>query len=193
MVTTSNQVLVNMADFGDDLEIEGDVLAAKRSNEDDDTSGGESDGTSGTSASTESDADVLPEKRRRRGAHRKPRPPSKNNPPALVQLSLALQSELKKLQQGATRGTGVPKVEGDKVCKASNKATSLLQPGGRIVHVAATFTSHATGRSGQHVFEIFAMDADDNCKDENVEHEASGGQAHQGGRKLADFQWPGVG
>ena len=43
MVTTSNHVLVNMADFGDDLEIEGDVLAAKRSHEDDDTSGGESD------------------------------------------------------------------------------------------------------------------------------------------------------
>ena len=44
MVTTSNHVLVNMADFGD-LEIEGDMLAAKRSHEDDDTSGGESDGT----------------------------------------------------------------------------------------------------------------------------------------------------
>ena len=45
MVTTSNHVLVNMVDFADDLEIEGDVLAAKRSHEDDDTSGGESDGT----------------------------------------------------------------------------------------------------------------------------------------------------
>ena len=50
----------------DDLEIEGDVLAAKRSHADDDRSGVESDATYGTSASTERDADVLPEKRRRR-------------------------------------------------------------------------------------------------------------------------------
>ena len=90
MVTTSNHVLVNMADFGDDLEIEGDVLAARRSHEDDDTSGGESGETSGTSASTESDADVVPEKRGCRGAYHKPRPPRKNNPPAFIQLSLAL-------------------------------------------------------------------------------------------------------
>ena len=40
MVTTSSHVLANMAEFGDDLEIEGYVLAAKRSHEDDDTSGG---------------------------------------------------------------------------------------------------------------------------------------------------------
>ena len=53
IVTLSKHVLVNMANFGDDLEIEGDILAVKRSHDDDDTSGGASDGTSGTSASTE--------------------------------------------------------------------------------------------------------------------------------------------
>ena len=37
MVTTSNHVLVNMADFVDDHQIEGDVLSAKRSHEEDDT------------------------------------------------------------------------------------------------------------------------------------------------------------
>ena len=68
-----------------DPEIEEDVLPAKGSHEDDDTSGGESDGTSGTPASTESDADVVPEKRRR-GAYHKPRPPRKNNPPAFILL-----------------------------------------------------------------------------------------------------------
>ena len=62
-----------MADIGNDLEIEGDVFAAKRPHEDDDTSCGENDGTSGTSASTESGADVVPEKRRRRVAHHTPR------------------------------------------------------------------------------------------------------------------------
>ena len=55
MVAKSNHVLVNMADFGEDLEIEEDVLLAKRSSEDDETPGGESDGTSGTWASTEND------------------------------------------------------------------------------------------------------------------------------------------
>ena len=53
MVTTSNRVFVNTADFGEDLEVERDVLAAKRSHQDDDNTGGESDGTSGTSVSTE--------------------------------------------------------------------------------------------------------------------------------------------
>ena len=89
-------VLVNMADFGDDLEIGGDVLAAKRSHEDDDTS---VDGTSGTSASTESDAEAVLEKRRRRGRHQKPRRPPRNNdnPLPFIQLSLSLQSELRRL------------------------------------------------------------------------------------------------
>ena len=66
------------------------------------TSDAESDGTSGISASTESDADVLHEKRRRREAHHKPRPPRKINRTAFIQLSQALQSELKNLQQVAT-------------------------------------------------------------------------------------------
>ena len=61
-VTTSNHVMVNMADFLDGLGI-GNVLAVKRSHEDDDTSGDDGHGTSGTKASTEIDADVVREKR----------------------------------------------------------------------------------------------------------------------------------
>ena len=38
MVTTSDHVLMNMAGFGDDREIDGDVLFAKRSHDDDNTS-----------------------------------------------------------------------------------------------------------------------------------------------------------
>ena len=38
MVTTSDHVLVKMTGFGDDREVEGDVLVAKRSHDDDDTS-----------------------------------------------------------------------------------------------------------------------------------------------------------
>ena len=87
------------------------MLAVKRCHEDDDKSRGESDGTSGTSASTESDADVVPDKRRRRGGYHYPRLPRKNNPPAFIQLSPALQSECKKLQQVATRGSGLSNAE----------------------------------------------------------------------------------
>ena len=74
-----------------------------------------------------------------------------------------MQSELKKLQQVATRGSGVSKSEWDTVCKTANKAMSLLQPGSRTFDEAARFTSLATGRRRQHVFEIFAVDTDDNC------------------------------
>ena len=146
MVTTSNLVLVNMADFGDDFEIEGDVLAAKRSHVDDYTFAGESDGPSGTLASTEGDADVMSKKRKRRGAYHQHRPPKKKNPLAFIQLSLTLQSESKKLQLLATRGFGVSKTEWDRVCKAAIKAISLLQLGSRASDVAATLTSHVTGK-----------------------------------------------
>ena len=71
-----------------------------------------------------------------------------------------------------TRGSGVPQAERDKLCKSANTAISLLQLG-KTSDVAATFTSHATGWSGQHVFEIFAKDAGDKCKHEKVENEAS--------------------
>ena len=64
-----------------------------------------------------------------------------------------------------TRGSGVPQAERDKLCKSANTAISLLQLG-KTSDVAATFTSHATGWSGQHVFEIFAKDAGDKCKHE---------------------------
>ena len=47
--------------------------------------------------------------------------------------------------------------------KCSNKAISSA--------VAATFTSHATSKRGQHVFGIFALDVDDSCK--HVENGAS--------------------
>ena len=77
-----------------------------------------------------------------------------------------LQSVLKELQQVATRGSGVSKSEGDKVYRAENKATSLLQPGSSTSDVAATFTSHATGRTGEKGYAIFAKDADENCKNE---------------------------
>ena len=88
-----------------------------------------------------------------------------------------------KLQQMATRGSGVSGAEWDIACKAANKALSLLQPGSRTSIVAATFTSHATGKNGQHVFEIFEMDADDNCK-----HEKCGKKGRQVKMKIAQMK-----
>ena len=60
-----------------------------------------------------------------------------------------------------------------KVSKAANTAISLLHTGSRTSDVAATFTSHAPRRRRQRVFELFAMDAVDSCKN-RMEHEASG-------------------
>ena len=118
MVTTSNHVLLNMADFGDDHEIDGSV-AGKRSHDDDNGR------TSGTSAPSECDADAVPVKSRRGGAFHKSRPPRKNNPLAFIQQSRAL-SEMKKLQQVSTRESCLSKAVWEKVCKAANKAISLI-------------------------------------------------------------------
>ena len=118
-------------------------------------------GTCGTQASTESVAESTPEKRRRPGAHHKPRPPRSNNPRAFIQVSPALQSELRKLEHVDLRGAGVSIAEWHKVCEAAKKAISLLQPGSRTTDVAAMFTSFATGERGQHGVDIFAMDSDD--------------------------------
>ena len=87
------------------------MLAAKRSFEDEDMSGGTERWEH--RHPTESDAEAKPEKRRRSGAYRKPRPPRHAIPPAFIQLSPALQSELRKLQPVATRGTAVSKAEWD--------------------------------------------------------------------------------
>ena len=65
--------------------------------------GTESDMTEGTEE-TITDPEEVPAKRSRRGAPRKPRVPRKKPPPAYIQLSPALQSELRKLQHAAARG-----------------------------------------------------------------------------------------
>ena len=126
VVTASNHALVNMADCEDDLVIGRDVLAPKRSREDDNTFGGESGVTSGTSPSTEIDAEVVPGKTRRRRASHKTKPP-KQNPLPFNQLSLALKSELRKLQHVAARRAVVSKNKKKMVCDAANKAIPLLQ------------------------------------------------------------------
>ena len=60
---------------------------------------------------TITDPEEVPAKRSRRGAPRKPRVPRKKPPPAYIQLSPALQSELRKLQHAAARGSSASAAE----------------------------------------------------------------------------------
>ena len=96
LVTTSNHILVNLADFEGVDEPDYDVWTSKRSRDSEET-GTESDMTEGTEGTT-TDPKKVPAKRSRRGVPRKPRIPRKKPPAAYIQLSPALQSELRKLQ-----------------------------------------------------------------------------------------------
>ena len=102
LVTSSNHILVNFADFECMDEPDYDVWTSKRGRDSEET-GTESDMTEGTEE-TITDPEEVPAKRSRRGAPRKPRVPRKKPPPAYIQLSPALQSELRKLQHAAARG-----------------------------------------------------------------------------------------
>ena len=142
------------------------MWAAKRSFDDD--SSGSSQGASDASTSTDGDVLPVPEMRRLREAHNKPRPARKKTPCEFVELGPALQSLLRKLQHVATRGAGLLKSE------AANKAIFLLQPDYKSENatgVAATFPSHATSKS-QRVVDIFAMNAE-NGDDDKLDGETS--------------------
>ena len=102
-VTSSNHILVNLADFECMDELDYDVWTSKRGRDSEETST-ESDMTEGTEERI-TDPEEVPAKRSRRGAPRKPRVPRKKPPPAYTQLSPALQSELRKLQHAAARGS----------------------------------------------------------------------------------------
>ena len=126
LVTTSNHILVNRADFECMDEPDYDVWTSKRGRDSEET-GTESDMTEGTEE-TITDPEEVPAKRSRRGAPRKPRVPRKNPPPAYNQLSPALQSELRKLQHAAARGSSASAAEWARVSRAADKALTLLLP-----------------------------------------------------------------
>ena len=109
LVTTSNHILVNLADFEGMDEPDEDVWTSKRGRDSEET-GTESDMTEGTEERT-TDPEEVPAKRSRRGVPRKPRVPRNKPPPAYIQLSLALQSELRKLQHAAARGSSASAAE----------------------------------------------------------------------------------
>ena len=125
-VTTSNHILVNLADFAG-MEEPGShvwVWTSKRGRDSEET-GTESEMTEGTEE-TVTDPQKVPAKRTRRGVPRKPRVPRKKPPPAYIRLSPALQSELRKLQHAAARGSSASAAERAKVSRAADKALALL-------------------------------------------------------------------
>ena len=87
--------------------------------------GTESDMTEGTEE-TITDPEEVPAKRSRRGAPRKPRVPRKKPPPAYIQLSPALQSEVRKVQHAAARGSSASAAEWARVSRAADNALALL-------------------------------------------------------------------
>ena len=89
------------------------MWTSKRGRESEET-GTESELTDGTEE-TITDPEEAPAKRTRRGVPRKPRAPKKRPPPAYIQLSPALQSELRKLQHAAARGSSASAAEWAKV------------------------------------------------------------------------------
>ena len=144
LVTTSNHILVNLADFEGTDEPDYDVWSSKRGRDSEET-GTESDMTKGTEE-TIVDPEEVPAKRSRRGAPRKPRVPRKKPPPASFQLSPALQSELRKLQHAAARGSSGSAAEWARVSRAADKALALLLPdtGPRSMEISTIYTCQDT-------------------------------------------------
>ena len=120
LVTTSNHILVNLADFEGMDEPDYDVRGR-----DSEETGTESDMTEGTEE-TITEPEEVPAKRSRSGVPSKPRVPRKKPPPAYIQLSPALQSELRKLQHAGAGGSSASAAEWAKVSKAADKDLALL-------------------------------------------------------------------
>ena len=144
-MTTSNHILVILGDFEGVDEPDYDVWTSKRGRGSEET-GTESDMTEGTEE-TMTDPEEVPAKRSRRGAPRKPRVPRKKPPPAYIQLSPALQSELRKLQHAAARGSSASAAEWAKVSRAADKALALLLPdkGPRSMEISTVYNCQDTG------------------------------------------------
>ena len=144
LVTSSNHILVNLADFEGVDEPDYDVWTSNRGRDSEET-GTESDMTEGTEE-TITDPEEVPAKRSRRGVPRNPRVPRMKPPPAYKQLSPALQSELRKLQHAAARGSSASAAEWAKFSGAADKALALLLPhkGPRSMEISTVYTCQDT-------------------------------------------------
>ena len=123
---------------------------------------------------TLTDPEEVPAKRTRRGVPRKPRVPRKKPPPAYIQLSPALQSELRKLQHAAARGSSASAAEWAKVSRAADEALALLLPdkGPRSMEISTVYT---------------CQDTEFECETET--EQCGGDQTHQCDRAEETEQW----
>ena len=144
LVTTSNHLLVNLADFEGMDEPDYDVWTSKRGRDSEETVT-VSDMTEGTEEKI-TDPEEVPAKRLRRGVPRKPRVPRKKPPPAYIQLSPVLQSELRKLQHAAARGSSASAAEWARVSKAADTSLALLlfDTGPRSMVISTVYTCQDT-------------------------------------------------
>ena len=149
LVTSSNHIHIYLADFEGMEEADYDVWTSKRGRDSEET-GTESEMTEG-SEETITDPEEVPAKRSRRGAPRKPRVPRKKPPQAYIQLSPALQSELRKLQRAAARGSSATAAEWAKSSRAADKALALLLPdkGPRSMEISEVYTCQEGDRDDQ--------------------------------------------
>ena len=138
LVTTSNHILVNLADSAGMEVPDYDMWTSKRGRESEET-GTESEVTEGTEE-TITDPEEAPCKAYKKRSAKKTEG-AKRPPPANVQLSPALQSELRKLQHAVARGSSASAAEWAKVSKAADKALALLLPdkGPRPMEVSTVY------------------------------------------------------
>ena len=75
------------------------------------------------------------------------RVPRKKPPPAYIQLSSALQSELRKLQHAAARGSSASAAECARVSRAADKARALLllDKGPRSIEISTVYKCQNIG------------------------------------------------
>ena len=162
-VTTSNHILVNLADFTGMEEPDYDVWTSKRGRDSEETGTG-SEMTEGTDE-TVTDPEEVPAKRTRRGVPVKPSVPRKQQPPAYIQLSPALQSELRELQRAAARGSSASAAEWARVSRAADKALALLLPdkGPRSMEMSTVYTCQDTKNECETETEQCGVDETQQC------------------------------
>ena len=163
LVTTSNHIFVNLADFAGMEEPDYVVWTSKRGRDSEET-GTESEMTEGTQEKI-TDPEEVAAKRSWRGVQRKPKVAIKKPPSAYIQLSPALQSQLRKLQHAAARGSLASAAEWAKVSRAADKALALLLPDKRprSIEISTVYTCQDTENEFESETEQCGIDETQQC------------------------------
>ena len=152
-----------------------DVWTSKRGRDSEET-GTESDMTEGIEEKI-TDPEEFLAKRSRRRAPRKPRVLRNKPPPAYIQLSPALQSELRILQHAAARDSSASAAEWARVSRAADKALALLllDKGLRSTEISTVYNCQNIGFECEPEKKQSDATLDSSCEDdsEGDEHRGS--------------------